>query len=106
MTCTDKGIYTVKQKKKTKERCNECLMGSSRQRQVGAVLKSLLESHLIHKAGANGVLCFMVSLTLGCEWNSHVFSAAGMVGHCVFWSLHVPPRHQPCPSVPAAPGVR
>lgn len=81
-------------------------MGSSRQRQVGAVLKSLLESHLIHKAGANGVLCFMVSLTLGCEWNSHVFSAAGMVGHCVFWSLHVPPRHQPCPSVPAAPGVR
>lgn len=45
-------------------------------------------------------LCFMVSLTLGCEWNSHVCAAAGMVGCCVFWSLHVSPRHQPCQSVP------
>lgn len=31
-------------------------MGSSRQRQVGTALKSILESHFIHKAGTIGVL--------------------------------------------------
>lgn len=100
MTSTDKGIYTVKHKREMQGVSYGVLKAEASW--SSPEVHARVPSH----PQSGGKWCpLLYGFLNSCEWNSHVFSAAGMVGHCVFRSLHVPPRHQPRPSVPAAPGV-